>query len=43
MKKITVTPGTPDFIGGKVDDVSKVDEKTQSISPSTADLISQIL
>ena len=52
-KKMTVTPGTPGFIGGKVDDISKVDEKTQSctgqewehycISPNTADLISQIL
>ena len=30
-KKITVTPGTPGFIGGKVDDISKVDEKTQSM------------
>ena len=30
-KKMTVTPGTPGFIGGKVDDISKVDEKTQSI------------
>ena len=52
-KKMTITPGTPGFIGGEVDDISKVDEKTQSIysqewkhcciSPSTADLISQIL
>ena len=51
---MTVTPGTPGFIGGKVDDILKVDEKTQSmyrsgvgtlycISPNTADLISQIL
>ena len=30
-KKITITPGTPGFIGGKVDDISKVDEKTQSM------------
>ena len=27
-KKMTITPGTPGFIGGKVDDISKVDEKT---------------
>ena len=26
-----ITPGTPGFIGGKVDDISKVDEKTQSM------------
>ena len=31
MKKMTITPGTPGFIGGKVDDFSKVDEKTQSM------------
>ena len=30
-KKMTVTPGTPGFIGGKVDDISKMDEKTQSM------------
>ena len=52
-KKMTIKPGTPEFIGGKVDDISKVDDKTQSmyrsewehccISPSTADLISLIL
>ena len=30
-KKMTVTRGTPGFIGGKVDDISKVDEKTQSM------------
>ena len=30
-KKMTVTPGTPGFIGGKVDYISKVDEKTQSM------------
>ena len=30
-KKMTITPGTPWFIGGKVDDISKVDEKTQSM------------
>ena len=29
--KMTITPGTPVFIGGKVDDISKVDEKTQSM------------
>ena len=28
---MTVTPGTPGFIGGKVDDISKVDEKTESM------------
>ena len=28
---MTITPGTPEFIGGKVDDISKVDEKTQSM------------
>ena len=52
-KEMTITPGTPGFIGGKVDDISKVDEKHDPctgqewehcyISPSTADLISQIL
>ena len=30
-KKMTVTPGTQGLIGGKVNDISKVDEKTQSI------------
>ena len=30
-KNITITPGTPGFIGGKVDDISKVDEKAQSM------------
>ena len=30
-KKKTITPGTPGFIGGKVDDISKVHEKTQSM------------
>ena len=30
-KKMTITPGTPGFIGGKVGDISKVDEKTQSM------------
>ena len=29
-KKMTISPGTPGFIGGKVDDISKVDEKMQS-------------
>ena len=28
---MTITPGTLGFIGGKVDDISKVDEKTQSM------------
>ena len=28
---MTITPGTSGFIGGKVDDISKVDEKTQSM------------
>ena len=28
---MTITSGTPGFIGGKVDDISKVDEKTQSM------------
>ena len=30
-KKMTITPGTPEFIGGKIDEISKVDEKTQSM------------
>ena len=30
-KKMTIAPGTPGSIGGKVDDISKVDEKTQSM------------
>ena len=30
-KKMTITPRTPGFIGAKVDDISKVDEKTQSM------------
>ena len=30
-KRMTIAPGTPPFIGGKVDDISKVDEKTQSM------------
>ena len=29
-KKMTITPGTPGFVGGK-DDISKVEEKTQSM------------
>ena len=33
-KKMTITPGIPGFIGGKVDDISKVDEKTQSMDRS---------
>ena len=28
---MTITPGTPGFDGGKVDDISKVEEKTQSM------------
>ena len=36
-KKMTVTPGTPGFIGGKVDDISKVDEKTQSMYRSVTE------
>ena len=50
---MTITPGTPSFVHGKVDDISKVDEKTQSMYRSgvgtllyltnTADLISLIL
>ena len=28
---MTITPGTPGFIDGNVDDISKVDEKTQSM------------
>ena len=28
---MTITPGIPGFIGGKVNDISKVDEKTQSM------------
>ena len=31
---MTVTPGTPGFISGKVDDISKVNEKTQSMYTS---------
>ena len=30
-KKMAIAPGTPGFIGGKVDNISKVDEKTQSM------------
>ena len=30
-KKMTITPGTPGFNGKKVDDISKVDEKPQSM------------
>ena len=30
-KKMTITPRTPGVIGGKVDDISKVAEKTQSM------------
>ena len=33
-KKMTTTPGAPGFIGGKVDDISKVDDKTQSMYSS---------
>ena len=35
-KKMTVTPGTAGFIGGEVDDISRVDEKTQSMYRSGA-------
>ena len=35
-KQMTITPGTPGFISGKVDDISKVDEKTQSMYGSGA-------
>ena len=52
-KKMAIAPGTPGFIGGKLDDISKVDEKHNPctgqewehccILPNTADLISQIL
>ena len=28
---MTITPGTPGFIGGKVDDISMVDGNTQSM------------
>ena len=52
-KKKMITPGRPGFISGKADDLSEMDEKTHPctcqewehccISPSTADLISQIL
>ena len=30
-KKMTITPRTPGFIDGKVDDISKLDEKSQSM------------
>ena len=30
-KKMTITPGMPGLVGGKVDDIYKVDEKTQSM------------
>ena len=30
-KKMTITPGTPGFIDGKVDDISKLDELSQSM------------
>ena len=33
-KKTTNMPGAPLFIGGKVDNISKVDEKTQSMHRS---------
>ena len=52
-KKMTITPGTPGFIGGKGDEISMWMRKHSPstgqewehccISPSTADLISQIL
>ena len=28
---MTITPGTLGFIGGRLDDISKVDEKTKSM------------
>ena len=31
---MTITPGTPGFIGGKVDDISNVEEKTQAVNRS---------
>ena len=30
-KKMTIAPGMPGVVSGKVDDISKVDEKTQSM------------
>ena len=30
-EEMTITPGTPGYIGGKVHGISKVDEKTQSM------------
>ena len=41
-KKMTVIPGTPGFIGGKVDDISKVDEKTQSMYRSGVGTLSYL-
>ena len=38
-KKMTITPGTPGFIGGKADDISKVDEKTQSIQVMSGSIV----
>ena len=46
-KKMTIKPGTPEFIGGKVDDKTQAMYRSEwehcCISPSTADLISLIL
>ena len=41
-KKMTITPGAPGFIGGKVDDISKVDEKTQYMYRSGAGTLSYL-
>ena len=38
-KKMTVTPGTPGFIGGKVDDISKVDDVEKSVFSIWVDLL----
>ena len=38
-KKMTVTPGTPGFIGGKVDDISKVDEKTIHVQVRSGNIV----
>ena len=39
MKKMTTTPSTPGFIGGKVEDLSMVDEKTQSMYRSDVGIL----
>ena len=38
-KKMTIAPGTPGFIGGKVGDISKVIEKTQCIRSGVGALL----